>query len=49
MNEITYHRESDYLLPDLLPPEEPHKVYDIHQVNDVLIQCGQAPLVKENG
>ena len=26
-----------------------HKVYDIHQVNDVLIQCGQAPLVKENG
>ena len=26
-----------------------HKVYDIHQVNDVLIQCGLAPLVKENG
>ena len=24
MNEITYHREGDYLLPDLLPPEEPH-------------------------
>ncbi|MBR3083215.1 MAG: TnpV protein [Oscillospiraceae bacterium] len=24
MNEITYHRESDYLFPDLLPPEEPH-------------------------
>ena len=26
-----------------------HKVYDIHQVNDVLIRCGQAPLVTENG
>lgn len=26
-----------------------HKVFDIHQVNEVLIQCGQAPLVKENG
>ena len=24
MNEITYHREGDYLIPDLLPPEEPH-------------------------
>ena len=23
MNEITYHREVDYLLPDLLPPETP--------------------------
>ena len=23
MNEITYHREGDYLLPDLLPPEAP--------------------------
>ena len=23
MNEITYHREGDYLIPDLLPPEEP--------------------------
>ena len=22
MNELTYHREGDYLLPDLLPPEE---------------------------
>ena len=25
------------------------KVYDIHQVNEILIRCGQAPLVKENG
>ena len=24
MNEITYHREGDYLLPDLLPPEAPY-------------------------
>ena len=24
MNEITYHCEGNYLLPDLLPPEEPH-------------------------
>ena len=24
MNEITYHREGDYLIPDLLPLEEPH-------------------------
>ena len=25
MNEsITYHREGDYLIPDLLPPESPH-------------------------
>ena len=24
MNEITYHREGDYLVPDLLPPQEPH-------------------------
>ena len=23
MNEITYHREGDYLLPDLIPPEPP--------------------------
>ena len=23
MNEITYHREGDYLIPDLLPPQEP--------------------------
>jgi hypothetical protein len=23
VTEITYHREGDYLLPDLLPPEEP--------------------------
>ncbi len=23
MSEITYHREGDYLLPDLLPPEAP--------------------------
>ena len=23
MNEITYHREGDYLIPDLLPPEVP--------------------------
>ena len=26
-----------------------HKVYDIHQVNEVLIRCGLVPLVKENG
>ena len=26
-----------------------HKVYDIHQVNDVLVRCELAPLVKENG
>ena len=24
MNEIAFHREGDYLLPDLLPPEPPH-------------------------
>ena len=24
MSEITYHREGDYLIPDLLPPEAPH-------------------------
>ena len=24
MNEITYHREGDYLIPDLLPPPSPH-------------------------
>ena len=23
MNELTYHREGDYLLPDLIPPEVP--------------------------
>ena len=23
MNEITYHREGDYLIPDLLPPKNP--------------------------
>ncbi len=23
MNELTYHREGDYLLPDLIPPESP--------------------------
>lgn len=23
MNEITYHREGDYLLPDLIPPDSP--------------------------
>ena len=23
MNELTYHREGDYLLPDLVPPEAP--------------------------
>ena len=23
MNEITYHREGNYLIPDLLPPEDP--------------------------
>ena len=23
MSEITYHREGDYLIPDLLPPEAP--------------------------
>ncbi len=23
MNDITYHREGDYLIPDLLPPEAP--------------------------
>ena len=26
-----------------------HKVYDIHQVNDVLLRCNLPPLVKENG
>ena len=26
-----------------------HKAFDIHQVNDVLIKCGQAALVKEDG
>ncbi len=26
-----------------------HRAFDIHQVNDVLVRCGQAPLVKENG
>ncbi len=26
-----------------------HRVFDIHQVNDVLIRCGQAPLVIDNG
>ncbi len=26
-----------------------HRVFDIHQVNDVLIRCGQAPLVNDNG
>ena len=24
MNEITYHRAGDYLIPDLLPPPSPH-------------------------
>jgi len=24
MNEITYHREGDYLIPDLLPPQSPN-------------------------
>ena len=24
MNEITYHREGNYLIPDLLPPPPPH-------------------------
>ena len=24
LNTITYHREGDYLLPDLIPPESPH-------------------------
>ncbi len=24
MNELTYHREGDYLIPDLLPPPSPH-------------------------
>ncbi len=23
MSEITYHREGDYLIPDLIPPEAP--------------------------
>ena len=23
MNELTYHREGEYLLPDLIPPEAP--------------------------
>ena len=23
MSEITYHREGDYLIPDLIPPESP--------------------------
>ena len=26
-----------------------HRVFDIHQVNELLLRCGQAPLVKENG
>ena len=26
-----------------------HSAFDIHLVNDVLIRCGQAPLVTENG
>jgi len=26
-----------------------HRIFDIHQVNDLLIRCGQAPLVKESG
>ena len=26
-----------------------HKVYDIHLVNEVLLRCALAPLVKENG
>ena len=24
MNKLAYHREGDYLLPDLIPPEAPH-------------------------
>mgnify|MGYP002626264555 CR=1 FL=1 len=24
MNELSYHREGDYLIPDLLPPPSPH-------------------------
>lgn len=24
MNELTYHREGDYLLPNVIPPENPH-------------------------
>lgn len=26
-----------------------HKAFDIHQVNEILVRCGLAPLVKENG
>lgn len=26
-----------------------HRAFDIHQVNEILIRCGQAPLVTENG
>ena len=34
MNEITYHREGDYLIPDLLPPEFPHiGIWGIRHLN----------------
>ena len=34
MNEITYHREGDYLIPDLLPPESPHiGIWGIRRLN----------------
>ena len=34
MNEITYHREGDYLIPDLLPPGSPHiGIWGIRRLN----------------
>ena len=34
MNEITYHREGDYLVPNLLPPESPHiGIWGIRRLN----------------
>ncbi len=37
MSEITYHREGDYLIPDLLPPETPNiGVWGIRRRNYLL-------------
>ena len=34
MNEITYHREGDYLVPNLLPPESQHiGIWGIRRLN----------------
>ena len=34
MDEITYHREGDYLVPNLLPPESPHiGIWGIRRLN----------------